>query len=114
MAPGHHLLTNIERPQINLSDSAAIAVLADAADQHLFPHHQLPQVVTLGLRQSLSIWGTCQLGCINAGQADGFTAGGAAGIAVMTALNHHRGSSHSRQPRQQQGQESMGSANPWT
>ena len=105
MAAGHHLLTDIERPQVNLSNGAAIAVLADAPDQHLFPHHQLPQVVTRGLRQSLSVWRTGQLGGINTGQADCFTAGGAACITVMTAINPHRGSSRSRLPPQQQGQE---------
>ena len=90
MTASDHLFSDIPGPQVELGNTAAVAVLPDSADQHLLANNKTAQIITCRLSTFSISLRTGKRGRINASDADDFAFGRPAGSAVATALNPHR------------------------
>ena len=90
MAASDHLFSDIPGPQVELGNTAAVAVLPDSADQHVLANHKPLQIITCRLSAFWIGLRTGKRGRINASDADDFAVCRPAGSAVATALNPHR------------------------
>ena len=90
MAASDHLFSDIPGPQVELGNTAAVAVLPDSADQHVLANHKPAQIITCRLSAFSIDLRTGKSFRINASDADDFAFCRPAGSAVATALNPHR------------------------